>query len=170
MGRGWVAGPKVKKKNFWIKNWILNLPRLGKFVEGDLGGILTWGFFLNSSRLLKDFRKKCNMPCHAMHPIQDLFLKESFGDRKYLGTYLNTKKSIQFKINEFFFGNFKFLARKMVHIPEWEFRDVTQDVHSDGNFALTPSHQSPSLLPIAPPCSFFFQKKTDTEKITTIAS
>jgi hypothetical protein len=49
------------------------------------------------------------MPCHAMHPIQDLFLKESFGDRKYLGTYLNTnKKSIQFKINE----HFKFLARK----------------------------------------------------------
>jgi hypothetical protein len=42
MGRGWVAGPKVKKKDFWIKNWILNLPRLGKFVEGDLGGILTW--------------------------------------------------------------------------------------------------------------------------------
>jgi hypothetical protein len=33
--------------------------------------------FLNSSRLLKDFRKKYNMPCHAMHLIQDLFL-ESF--------------------------------------------------------------------------------------------
>jgi hypothetical protein len=31
----------VKKKDFEIKNWILNLPRLGKFVEGDLGGILT---------------------------------------------------------------------------------------------------------------------------------
>jgi hypothetical protein len=39
------------------KNWILNLPRLGKFVEGDLGGILRRGFFLNFSRLLKDFRK-----------------------------------------------------------------------------------------------------------------
>jgi hypothetical protein len=35
------AGPKVRKKNFRIKNWIfLNLPRLWKFVEGDLGGIL----------------------------------------------------------------------------------------------------------------------------------
>jgi hypothetical protein len=33
------------------------------------------------------------MPCHAMHPIQDLFLKESFGDQKYLGTYLNTNKN-----------------------------------------------------------------------------
>jgi hypothetical protein len=32
--------------------------------------------FLNSSRLLKDFRKY-NMPCHAMHSIQGLFL-ESF--------------------------------------------------------------------------------------------
>jgi hypothetical protein len=47
----------VRKKDFWIKNWIFELPRLWKFVEGDLGGILTWGFFLNSSRLLKDFRK-----------------------------------------------------------------------------------------------------------------
>jgi hypothetical protein len=28
-----------------------------KFLGGDLGGILRWGFFLNSSRLLKDFRK-----------------------------------------------------------------------------------------------------------------
>jgi hypothetical protein len=54
----------------------LNLPWLWKFVKGDLGGILRWGFFLNSSRLLQDFRKY-NMPCHAMHPIQDLFL-ESF--------------------------------------------------------------------------------------------
>jgi hypothetical protein len=40
-----------------LKIGFLNLPRLWKFVEGDLGEILTWGFFLNSSRLLKDFRK-----------------------------------------------------------------------------------------------------------------
>jgi hypothetical protein len=39
-----------------LKNRFLNLPRLWKFV-GDLGGILIWGFFLKSSRLLKDFRK-----------------------------------------------------------------------------------------------------------------
>jgi hypothetical protein len=40
-----------------LKIGFLNLPRLWKFIEGDLGGILTCGFFLNSSRLLKDFRK-----------------------------------------------------------------------------------------------------------------
>jgi hypothetical protein len=48
---------KLKKISFPIKIEFLNLPRLWKFVEGDLGGILRWGFFLNSSRLLKDFRK-----------------------------------------------------------------------------------------------------------------
>jgi hypothetical protein len=42
---------------FELKIGFLNLTRLWKFVEGDLGGILTWGFFLNSSRPLKDFRK-----------------------------------------------------------------------------------------------------------------
>jgi hypothetical protein len=35
----------------------LNIPTLLKFIGGDLGGILTWGFFLNSYRLPKDFRK-----------------------------------------------------------------------------------------------------------------
>jgi hypothetical protein len=54
--QGWPA--KVKEKGISeLKNGFLNLPRLWKFVEGDLGGILTWGFFLNSSTLLKDFRK-----------------------------------------------------------------------------------------------------------------
>jgi hypothetical protein len=52
----------------------LIIARLWNFVGGDLGGILRWGFFLNSSRLLKDFRKY-DMPCHAMHPIQDLFFE-----------------------------------------------------------------------------------------------
>jgi hypothetical protein len=47
----------LKKISFPIKIEFLNLPRLWKFVEGDLGGILRWGFFQNSSRLLKDFRK-----------------------------------------------------------------------------------------------------------------
>jgi hypothetical protein len=37
----WLAGPKARKKNFGIKIGFLNLPRLWKFVEGDLGGILT---------------------------------------------------------------------------------------------------------------------------------
>jgi hypothetical protein len=35
----------------------LIIARLWKIVEGDLGGILTGDFFLNSSRLLMDFRK-----------------------------------------------------------------------------------------------------------------
>jgi hypothetical protein len=47
----------LKKISFPIKIEFLNLPRLWKFIEGYLGGILRWGFFLNSSRLLKDFRK-----------------------------------------------------------------------------------------------------------------
>jgi hypothetical protein len=55
--RGQWAGPKQEKMISELKIGFLNLPRLWKFVEGDLGGILTWGFFLNSSRLLKDFRK-----------------------------------------------------------------------------------------------------------------
>jgi hypothetical protein len=36
-----LAGLKARKKNFRIKIRFLNLPRLWKFVEGDLGGILT---------------------------------------------------------------------------------------------------------------------------------
>jgi hypothetical protein len=62
LGREGLPGRKVgraeaKKKNFRIKIGFLNLARLWKIVEEDLGGILTWGFFLNSSRLFKDFRK-----------------------------------------------------------------------------------------------------------------
>jgi hypothetical protein len=42
------------------------MPMLWKFAQGDLGGILTWGFFLNSLGLLKDFRKiKYAMTCYA---------------------------------------------------------------------------------------------------------
>jgi hypothetical protein len=47
-----------RKKDFQIKKIrFLNLSRLWKFAQGDLGGIWTQGFFLNSSRLLMDFRK-----------------------------------------------------------------------------------------------------------------
>jgi hypothetical protein len=42
--------------------------QLWKFVHGDLEGILAWEFFLNSSRLLKDFRKVYYaMPCNASY-------------------------------------------------------------------------------------------------------
>jgi hypothetical protein len=61
-----VAGPKAEENYFRIKFGFLNIQRLWKFAHGDLGGILTWGFFLNSPRLLKDFRKmKYAMPCYA---------------------------------------------------------------------------------------------------------
>jgi hypothetical protein len=36
-----VGRAEIKKKNFRIKNWISDLPRLWKFIEGDLGEILT---------------------------------------------------------------------------------------------------------------------------------
>jgi hypothetical protein len=53
-----VCRAEIKRKRISeLKIGFLNLPRLWRFVERDLGGILTWGFFLNSSRLLKDFRK-----------------------------------------------------------------------------------------------------------------
>jgi hypothetical protein len=35
------SGLNSEEELFSNKNWILNLPRLGKFVEGDLRGILT---------------------------------------------------------------------------------------------------------------------------------
>jgi hypothetical protein len=64
---GWVGerpngpvawlGRNLKRILFRIKNGLLNMPRLWKFVQGDLGGILIWGFFLNSSRLPQNFRK-----------------------------------------------------------------------------------------------------------------
>jgi hypothetical protein len=58
---GWQAagliGPKAEKNPFKIKIGFLNLPRLWKFAQGDLEVILTQGFFLNSYRILKFFRK-----------------------------------------------------------------------------------------------------------------
>jgi hypothetical protein len=46
-------GRILSNLNRIFRNW----PRLWKFAEGGFGGILMWGFFLNSSRILKDFRK-----------------------------------------------------------------------------------------------------------------
>jgi hypothetical protein len=61
-----LMGRNPKKILFWIKIKFLNIPRLWKFAQRDLGGILTWGFFLNSSRLLKYFRKmEYAMSCYA---------------------------------------------------------------------------------------------------------
>jgi hypothetical protein len=54
---GW-AGPQEgiqRKIYFWISKTFEILARLWEFLQGDLEGILTQRFFLNSSRLLKDF-------------------------------------------------------------------------------------------------------------------
>jgi hypothetical protein len=59
-----VAGPKAEENYFRIKFEFLNIQRLWKFAQGDLGGILTRGFLLNSPMLLNDFRK--NEICQAM--------------------------------------------------------------------------------------------------------
>jgi hypothetical protein len=79
-----VAGliePKARGNFFWNKIGFLNLQRLQKFIQGDLGGILLCGFFLNSSRFFKHFIKK--MPCHAMHPMQDYFWEDFYMHDKF---------------------------------------------------------------------------------------
>jgi hypothetical protein len=69
VGRLGLPGRSVRKSkniSFLIKIEFLNMPMLWKFAQGNLGGILTCGFFLNSPRLLKDFKKiKYAMPCDA---------------------------------------------------------------------------------------------------------
>jgi hypothetical protein len=65
MGHSWAergrerGGPRLGR-NGWIKSvrilfeiWIFG--KLWKFAQGDSEGIFAWGFFLKSSRLLKDF-------------------------------------------------------------------------------------------------------------------
>jgi hypothetical protein len=63
----WADSAEFKEKKYFrilIEFW--NLSRLWKFVQGDLKGILMWGFFLNYSRISKDFRKiQYVMPCNA---------------------------------------------------------------------------------------------------------
>jgi hypothetical protein len=60
---GWASWPlgrlgrKLKEFLFRIKIRFLNIPMLWKFLGVDLGGILMWGFSLNSFRLLNYFRK-----------------------------------------------------------------------------------------------------------------
>jgi hypothetical protein len=59
-------GPESEEKLFPNKFEFSNIQRLWKFAQGDLGEILTSGFFLNSSSLIKDYRKiKYAMPCYA---------------------------------------------------------------------------------------------------------
>jgi hypothetical protein len=53
VGRGWAENRKWLDKI--LSNFIWNLDFWQKLAQGDFEGILTWGFFLKSSRLLKDF-------------------------------------------------------------------------------------------------------------------
>jgi hypothetical protein len=64
VGHGWARrgreSARPKTGIGWIKSfrilfgiWIFG--KLWKFAKGDSDGILPWGFFLKSSRLLKDF-------------------------------------------------------------------------------------------------------------------
>jgi hypothetical protein len=76
---GWLGrvGRNLKRISFRNFFGFLNISRLYKFVQGDLGGILMWRFFVNSSsppppRILE----KYNMPCHEMNPMQDYFWKD----------------------------------------------------------------------------------------------
>jgi hypothetical protein len=70
VGLGRQEGPKGRTGRWgcwtdWAEIWrgklseikidFLNLPMPWKVVEGDFGGILTQGLFLNSSRILKEF-------------------------------------------------------------------------------------------------------------------
>jgi hypothetical protein len=56
-GEAGPDGPKSEENYFRINFGFFNIQMLWKFVGGDLGGILMWRFFVNSSGLLKDFRK-----------------------------------------------------------------------------------------------------------------
>jgi hypothetical protein len=47
----------VKENSFPKKNLIFDYSDALEICRGDLGEILRWAFFLNSSRLLQDFRK-----------------------------------------------------------------------------------------------------------------
>jgi hypothetical protein len=51
----WAGWAEIRRENLFGKNVLLNLPKLWKYIQVDSGGILMWGFFLNSSRILKDF-------------------------------------------------------------------------------------------------------------------
>jgi hypothetical protein len=63
-GRGWAKNQswvKVQEiKSFQILFGISIFGKLCKFVQEDLEGILTWGFFLKSSRFSRNLRKMPN--------------------------------------------------------------------------------------------------------------
>jgi hypothetical protein len=53
---GWADKGEKNQKGFDFRNWIdFRIWHDLEFLQGDLEGIWTEGFFLNSYRLLKDF-------------------------------------------------------------------------------------------------------------------
>jgi hypothetical protein len=57
---GWAArsaGPEIRKKNFRIKNWIFEFTNALEICRRRFRRNFDMRIFLNSSRLLKDFRK-----------------------------------------------------------------------------------------------------------------
>jgi hypothetical protein len=55
VARGWAGSWKWLDKILRILFGIWIFGKIWKFAHGDSKGILIWGFFLKSSRLLKDF-------------------------------------------------------------------------------------------------------------------
>jgi hypothetical protein len=53
----WAGRPNVKEKNFWIKSWIFEFIKALENCGRRFRRNFDMRIFLNSSRLLKDFRK-----------------------------------------------------------------------------------------------------------------
>jgi hypothetical protein len=74
---GRPAGPSglnSEQELFSNKNWIFEFTKALEICRRRFRRNFDMRIFLNSSRLLR-ILEKYNMPCHAMHPIQDLFLE-----------------------------------------------------------------------------------------------
>jgi hypothetical protein len=62
-----LAGPKASKKNFRIKKWIFEFTKALEICTRRFRRNFDMRISLNSSKLLKDFRKiQYAMPCNAM--------------------------------------------------------------------------------------------------------
>jgi hypothetical protein len=56
--RSWANVQEIKSFQILFRIWIFG--KLWKFVQGDLDEILTWGFFIKSSRFSRNLRKMPN--------------------------------------------------------------------------------------------------------------
>jgi hypothetical protein len=95
--RWWLAlmeaqGRNLKRKPFQNKNWIFEFTGALEICTRRFRRNFDVEFFLISSRILKDFRKKkYNIPCHAMHPMQDDFWKDFYMHSKSICTSMLAK-------------------------------------------------------------------------------